>query len=109
MIQVAIEFLGRPYVWGGDDPVEGFDCSGLVVECLNSVGRLPREGDWTAEELWRKFLGSDHPDPKRGDLVFWKSQETDWMIHVEICSNDEISIGASGGGSGTLSLADAIK
>lgn len=109
MIQVAMGFLGRPYVWGGDDPVQGFDCSGLVVECLKSVGQLPREGDWTAEDLWQMFKGSMSSTPRRGHLVLWQSVEWKRMIHVELCLNDEISIGASGGGSATLTMADAIR
>ena len=51
----AWRYLGKPYIWGGDDPVGGFDCSGLVVELFKSVGKLPRQGDWTAHDLWLKF------------------------------------------------------
>ena len=31
-------FIGRPYSWGGDDPMSGFDCSGLIHETLQAVG-----------------------------------------------------------------------
>src|SRR5262245_24009514 len=43
--------LNSPYAWGGDDSITGFDCSGLVIEGLRSVGLLARDGDWTAADL----------------------------------------------------------
>ena len=30
VVELAKSFLGTPYVWGGESPEEGFDCSGLV-------------------------------------------------------------------------------
>ena len=45
-VDVLWNYLGTWYSWGGDDP-EGFDCSGLVVEGLKSVGMIPRGGDAT--------------------------------------------------------------
>lgn len=105
-LKVAWSFIGKPYIWGGDDPVKGFDCSGFVIECLKSVGRLPRKGDWTANSLFSMFQRVDDL-PYEGCLVFWKGSER--IIHVELCLNDKFSIGASGGGSATMSEADAIK
>lgn len=103
-IELAMRWLGKPYLWGGDDPLAGFDCSGLVVEVLKSVGLLPRDGDWTAESLRQRFPGTSIPD--RGCLVFWG---TDTAIHVELLLDPELAIGASGGGSKTLTLEDAIR
>ncbi|MFC1535727.1 NlpC/P60 family protein, partial [Candidatus Neomarinimicrobiota bacterium] len=42
---IAFHFVGLPYLWGGDDAVAGYDCSGLVIEILKSVGLLQRSGD----------------------------------------------------------------
>ena len=30
VIEVALSLLDTPYVWGGEDPVCGFDCSGFI-------------------------------------------------------------------------------
>jgi len=30
VVETALQYLGFPYVWGGEDPETGFDCSGLV-------------------------------------------------------------------------------
>jgi len=99
-------FLGKPYHWGGDDPVQGFDCSGLAIEYLRCRGILNNGDDFTAAKLYTMFVGVEKP--KRGDLVFYKNSN-DKIIHVEIMLNKELSIGASGGGSKTLTVEDAIK
>lgn len=106
-LRIAFAFLGKPYVWGGNDPIQGFDCSGLVIECLKSVGRLPRVGDWSANDLYVRFKATEVEEPYKGCLVLWES--TAKIVHVEICVDENCSIGASGGGSKTLTVADAIN
>lgn len=106
--KIAFSFLGMPYVWGGDDPVRGFDCSGLCIEVLKSVGRLPIEGDWTAQDLFYRFEQCEKTFASEGCLVFWG--ESKYKIrHVEYCIDENLSIGASGGGSRTKDLQDAIQ
>jgi len=100
--KVAWSLHGLPYRWGGDDPMTGFDCSGLVVEILKSVGVLPRNGDWTAAGLYSRFapLGKVE-EPDSGCLVFWGNDRK--ITHVEYCIGNGLTIGASGGGSATTS------
>ncbi len=68
--------LGKPYRWGGNDPLAGFDCSGLVIEGLKAAGVLPRVGDWSAAALYETAL-RDYPrlnDVRSippGALLFW--------------------------------------
>lgn len=107
-IMIAWQFLGKPYIWGGDDAVQGFDCSGFAIEILKSVGLLPREGDWTAQGLKDYFKDYVEGTPGPGKLVFWTGADKKKIIHVEICIDKELSIGASGGGSKTLTVQDAI-
>ena len=104
--KVAWGFLGLPYVWGGDDAVAGFDCSGFCIEVLKSVGILPRRGDWTASGLMSHFRDEDYfvtlEDVHEGCLVFWCSRhDRTRIIHVELALNNVLCIGASGGGSTT--------
>ena len=112
----ALAFQGLPYIWGGDDPVQGFDCSGFCIEILKSVGLLPRAGDWTASGLWEHFASIHNcvisqTDIVEGCLVFWHGRykwDKHQIIHVEYALNDTLCIGASGGGSATDSRTDAI-
>lgn len=105
----AWHFIGTPYHWGGDDPMEGFDCSGFVIEILRSVGMLSRHGDWTADDLWRRYQPARTAIPTEGCLVFWWNDQQTRVIHVEYCLNDRYSLGASGGGSSTTTVEDAVR
>jgi cell wall-associated NlpC family hydrolase len=77
----ALAQVGTPYIWGGETPGVGFDCSGLVQAAYKVAGvTLPR----TAQEQYDATakLGPDDPlEP--GDLVFFGSGPTD-VTHVGI-------------------------
>jgi cell wall-associated NlpC family hydrolase len=105
----AWSFIGVPYHWGGDDPMEGFDCSGFCIEILRSVGVLSRFGDWTAHDLWVHFQGSRTSQPDEGCLVYWWGNSNSRIVHIEYCLNDKYSLGASGGGSSTTNMESAIR
>jgi len=105
--KIAWSYLGTFYKWGGDDPA-GFDCSGLIIECLKSTGELPRRFDCRARDLAAMFERVGAQFVQSGDLVFWANSQG-IIIHVELMLNDSVSIGASGGGSATMTEADAIK
>jgi len=104
--KIAMSFIGTPYLWGGDNP-KGFDCSGFVIEILKSTGRLPIKGDWTAQGLWDKFEYNEVTFAQEGCLVFW-GKDKKHITHVEYCIDDDLSIGASGGGMHTITIQDAF-
>ncbi len=69
----ALNFIGTPYVWGGNDPNRGIDCSGLVQQMFGKIGvDLPR----TASE--QALVGrpvSRLEDLRAGDrLYFWENK-----------------------------------
>jgi len=87
--------------------MEGFDCSGFIQWCLQSVGMDPK-GDQSAQALYEHFfeLGFVNALPKAGALAFYGSPE---ISHIALCINDMQVIEAGGGDSTTVNLEAAIK
>jgi cell wall-associated NlpC family hydrolase len=106
-IRTALAYLGTPYRWGGDDPT-GFDCSGLVVEALKSVGLLGEDDDLTADGLVRLFSEGRVDLPGPGCLLF-ELADDGRASHVVICLDRYFQIGASGGGRETSDAACAAR
>lgn len=111
-IDVIKTHLGLPYKWGGDDTVGGFDCSGLVVEVLKSVGIVNEKYDNTAHGLSKAFPETDILEA--GALVYWDWNNDGIMEHVEMIAlvDDDgsiFTIGASGGGSATTTPQSAMQ
>ena len=70
-VAVAEEFLGLPYIWGGNSGL-GVDCSGLVQAALQRAGRpCPRDTDMQERELGRAIATREPGEFRRGDLVFF--------------------------------------
>ena len=107
LIDYANSFLGLPYIWGGDDTVLGFDCSGLAQEILASVGMDP-PGDQTAHGLYKHFLSNGLVDYRdAGALAFYGTHER--ITHIAFMIDEARVIEAGGGGSRTKTPADAAK
>lgn len=106
-LEVARLYLKDWYTWGGDDP-SGIDCSGLVVECLKSVGLIPLHSDYSAEGLWHLFEKRRAPGAQSGSLAFW-FDSTGKATHVAICLDAVFCITADGGGRHVKTVEDAIK
>lgn len=109
-VDYAYRFIGLPYIYGGDDPIEGFDCSGLIHEILQAVGVEARNYDSTAHSLWVNFMvdGKEVAVPYTGCLVFYVN-ENDIASHVGFMIDDKHMIHAGGGRSTTRTRADAVR
>ena len=107
-VDYAKHFIGTPYRWGGDDPMVGFDCSGLIVEVLQGIGILPHGRDYSAHDLYTIFKSNIVELGYAGCLAFW-FDAAGHAVHVMLMVDDMFAIGADGGGSRTITTEDAIR
>lgn len=89
VVQIALEYLGVPYAWGGSSPSAGFDCSGLTQHVYAQVGiEIPR----TSRQQFRsgtRVPASDLQSLRLGDLVFFGYEgDPEQIHHVGIYAGD---------------------
>jgi cell wall-associated NlpC family hydrolase len=70
-VQLALRYLGVPYVWGGATPEGGFDCSGLVMYVYGKLG--VRLHHFTGLQ-WLEGTRIDAAMLRPGDIVFFHPQ-----------------------------------
>ncbi|MFB5166758.1 peptidoglycan-binding protein [Parageobacillus toebii] len=71
LVADASQLLGKPYVWGGETPQVGFDCSGFIVYLFKKQGiSLPR----TVAAIWS--VGTPVSSPSVGDIVFFETSRS---------------------------------
>ncbi len=115
MIEYAKSYTGTLYQWGtvagGDDPT-GFDCSGFVCECLQSIGVLPHRMRVSADRLFAYLSAKGHAprgedEQEAGDIQFLLDRDSGKAQHVNLLIESGYVIGAIGGDSHTLTEQDA--
>jgi cell wall-associated NlpC family hydrolase len=90
---VAMGMVGTRYLYGGTDPLEGFDCSGLVYYAYEQAGyRVPR----TSRELFRAARKISIGDADPGDLMFFQDQTK--LSHVGIYLGEGLFVHAPASG-----------
>ena len=73
-VQAAVSQLGVPYVFGGEQPGVGFDCSGLVQWAWAQAGvTIPR----TTETEWPALTHVSLDALEPGDLLFYQNLDND--------------------------------
>ena len=81
VIDEAMKYLGTNYVWGGDNPKTGFDCSGLVQWAFAQVGiKLPRVAFQQAA-AGQQVSASQ---AQAGDLVWFNENNQPGADHIAI-------------------------
>lgn len=64
---LALEYVGVPYVWGGETP-SGFDCSGLTMYVYGRLG--VQLNHWTGDQV-NQGVEVSLADAQPGDLLFF--------------------------------------
>lgn len=79
-LQAAESQLGVPYVWGGETPGQGFDCSGLTQWSWQEAGvSIPR----VAADQWNALTHVPLNALQPGDLLFYYNLDSDHQVdHV---------------------------
>ena len=91
----AKSYIGIPYVWGGNSPEEGFDCSGFVRWVYKkSINSLVARTTLEQSQEYKKWIKYDLNSPKKGDLMFFKTLPNRKISHVGIYLSDKIFIHA---------------
>jgi peptidoglycan DL-endopeptidase CwlO len=89
IVAKAIQYLGVPYKWGGTDPSQGLDCSGLVQKVYAGEGvALPRTSAEQATMGTEVAGGLANAQP--GDLIFFGSP----VHHVGIYAGNNMMVEA---------------
>ena len=90
---IAKQFIGTKYSWGGNNPNTGFDSSGLIQYAYNQAGinlpRTPKELSKLGEEI-ESLL-----DVQAGDLIFTNSGNQVEMVS-KVDNGQIYTIGAKG-------------
>ena len=105
-VEYIQHWIGTPYSWGGDD-FSSFDCSGLVVEVLKSIGKFYDYEDYSADALYQKYKHNEVKKPFSGCLILWFNKEGK-AVHVGMMVDEHFLVHASGGGSRVKTVSDAI-
>jgi hypothetical protein len=79
LVKTAKDFIGVPYLWGGQSADDGFDCSGLTMTVYQLNGlNLPRHSRTqfdTGDSISKNDL-------QKGDLVFFAKNGSGRVSHV---------------------------
>lgn len=104
------ELKGVPYIWGGENPKLGVDCSGFIQIVLREINMDP-PGDQTAQMLYNYFVskaGTVEDVLGCGSLVFY-GKSVKHITHVAIMIDTDRIYEAGGGGRECVSVDIARK
>lgn len=83
LTDLACSFVGNPYIWGGNDPHTGADCSGFVKYIYAQFGITMNRR--ASEQVRQGTLVASVEEAQAGDLIFWSEDGTDsGVYHVAI-------------------------
>lgn len=114
VLTYARSFLGTPYVYGGNNPLTGWDCSGFMCFVMRKAGWVGPHEDLSCQSLYERFkkLGTSFPVASlifpRGALVFYGSNLAS-IGHVALLVDNGKSVIECGGGNETTDSVERAK
>ena len=100
--------LGVPYVWGGDRPELGLDCSGLALIVLRKIEKNKSIPDMTSHSMYtymQKTLNwkqvNSISEITTDDFLFYKKRKSGRIYHVAMVSAPGYMLESGGKGSGS--------
>lgn len=102
VVDLAMQYLGYDYVYGGKSPESGFDCSGFVYYVYKQFGYTLYPG---ATNQWKTLSDEIVPEDELqpGDLVFFSGNgDVSGMEHVGIYIGDGKMIHAANPSKGVI-------
>mgnify|MGYP003693531167 CR=1 FL=1 len=103
LTEYALTFLHQPYRWGGSNPLTGYDCSGLVIEILKSIGICPFS-DGSAQALYNHFRTNGTQMGVRPGALCFYGKNAMGITHIGFMINQNQILEAGAGDSTTVSL-----
>lgn len=80
LVAYATNLIGTPYVWGGNTPAQGLDCSGLLYYVQKKAGSNVRDMTASGYSMHGKKIGIGQEKP--GDFLFFGRPVTHCAIYV---------------------------
>ena|GEM_PF-1122900 len=98
VVENALSFVGGDYVWGGEDPFSGVDCSGFTAYIMEDTAGVNLTHYSGAQASEGKVIGRDELQP--GDLVFYSGENG--INHVAIYAGHDKIVHASSSTTGII-------
>lgn len=97
ILDYAFQFVGTPYIWGGNNILQGVDCSGYANEIARFSGLIGKE-DLKAHDLYLRLSAMPGATDNRGAgaYVFYGSHDA--ITHVGFMVDENRILEAGGGG-----------
>lgn len=71
LVNFAVQFIGGPYRYGGNDPRTGVDCSGFTRYVVQNGAGVPMQRSASSQATQGRAISADQMRP--GDLIFYSS------------------------------------
>lgn len=104
LVSYLKSFIGSRYSWGAEGGFNtGFDCSGLVLEGLRSIGKWGHS-DSSSQGIYNFFERNGGEEVKKADIgdILYFGKDDKAITHIGIMINNYQYIEAGGGGKDTV-------